>query len=329
MAPGNRKAPKRSTASESQYTLLEFVRDFPDDETCLQWLWRTRYSSDGENAVCESCEEVTPFRRYETKQQRQSWTCTKCGHHLHPTAGTIFHKSSTGLHLWFYAMYLMTSTRCGISAKQLERELGVTYKTAWRMFSLIRNELMTQEPIELSGEVEMDETYVGGKPRLSDKAQFGKTGTVKSDALKWSHEHKTGIFGMVERGGEVRAYVVPKNMQGPVLSYINAHVDPDATHYTDDARLYDPIAKAGRDRRVIPHVEKVYVSGNIHTQTIDGFWSLVKRGLDGTHHWVSPKWLQGYVNEYVFRYNLRDEDQRQGKSMFAWLLLRAAWSVRP
>src|SRR5438445_6019297 len=106
------------------------------------------------------------FVRYATSKQRQSWTCTHCGQHVHPTAGTIFHKSSTSLHLWFYAMYVMASTRCGVSAKQLERELGVTYKTAWRMFNLIRNDLMSQDDeTPLSGEVEADETFVGGKPR--------------------------------------------------------------------------------------------------------------------------------------------------------------------
>ena len=131
--------------SDSEYMLVEFCRDFPHDEACLQWLWRQRYSQDGEHAFCERCEQERAFHRYTAKQQRQDWTCTACGLHVHPTAGTIFHKSSTSLHLWFYAMYLMTSTRCGISAKQLERELGVTYKTAWRMFNLIRNELMGQD----------------------------------------------------------------------------------------------------------------------------------------------------------------------------------------
>src|SRR5207244_4337505 len=144
--------------------------DFPDDATCLDWLWRNRYSTDGETAQCPKCDQERVFERYETKQTRQSWTCTGCGYHLHPTAGTIFHKSSTSLHLWFYAIYLITSTRCGISAKQLERELGVTYKTAWRMFNLIRTELMKQDGDgPLSGSVEADETWIGGKLRESDR----------------------------------------------------------------------------------------------------------------------------------------------------------------
>jgi transposase len=167
MPPVNRNQPKRANSSESQYSLMEFMAEFPDDAACLEWLWRSRYSVDGEKAYCPKCESERAFRRYETSQQRQSWTCTGCGHHLHPTAGTIFHKSSTSLHLWFYAMYLMTSTRCGISAKQMERELGVTYKTAWRMAHLIRTKLMSQdvEPFKGGQPVEMDETYVGGRRR--------------------------------------------------------------------------------------------------------------------------------------------------------------------
>ena len=163
MPPVNRNRPVRAPSSESRYSLMEFMREFPDDVTCLEWLWRTRYAKDGTHTKCPKCRTRRAFRRYDTLQQRQSWTCTACGHHLHPTAGTIFHKSSTSLHLWFYAVYLMTSTRCGISAKQLERELGVTYKTAWRMDYEIRNTLMRQGDGPFSGDrIEADETYFGG-----------------------------------------------------------------------------------------------------------------------------------------------------------------------
>ncbi len=124
MVATNHKNPTRAASSESRVSLMEFMRDFPDDDACLEWLWLNRYSADGIHADCPKCEVVRPFKRYATAQQRQSWTCTTCGHHLHPTAGTIFHKSSTSLHLWFYAMYLMSSKRCGISAKQIERELA-------------------------------------------------------------------------------------------------------------------------------------------------------------------------------------------------------------
>ena len=122
MPPVDRLKPTRGRSSESSLSLMEFMREFPDDNACLEWLWRTRHSSDGETAHCPKCTQDRTFKRYKTAQRRQSWTCTACGHHVHPTAGTIFHKSSTSLQLWFYAMYLITSTRCGISAKHLERE---------------------------------------------------------------------------------------------------------------------------------------------------------------------------------------------------------------
>ena len=147
MPPANRTQPKRAASSESRYSLVEFMAEYPDDEACLVALWSERYSPDGEHAYCPSpsCKTERTFKRYATTQQRQSWTCTTCGHHLHPTAGTIFHKSSTSLRQWFYCMYLMTSTRCGISAKQVERELGCAYKTALRMMRLIRTELMNED----------------------------------------------------------------------------------------------------------------------------------------------------------------------------------------
>src|SRR4051812_11513689 len=210
MPPVDRKNPTRAAYSWSDYSLMEFMRAFPDDDSCLAYLWRTRYAADGEHAYCGKCERERAFKRYATGQQRQSWTCTGCGHHVHPTAGTIFHKSSTSLRLWFHAIYLMTSTRCGISAKQLERELGVSYRTAWRMMNRIRNELMQEadDAEQLSGDVEIDETSWGGKPRR-------KLRGMKEVAAY--REAKTTILGMVERGGRVRLRIIPSR-RGPGLS---------------------------------------------------------------------------------------------------------------
>jgi transposase len=308
MAPGNRQAPKRGSGSDSQYTLIEFTRDFPDDDTCLEWLWRTRYAADGEHATCPKCEVVRSFKRYATAQRRQTWTCTACGHHVQPTAGTIFHKSSTSLQLWFYAMYLMTSTRCGISAKQLERELGVTYKTAWRIFHLIRHELMDQDDEILEGEVEADETYMGGKRK-------GRRGRPAGGGDRT----KTPVFGMVERGGKVVALTVENAKATTLMPHMRKRVLPASTVYTDEWHSYAQLGKSGYRHRRINHSEGVYVSGDVHTNTIEGFWSLVKRGISGTHHAVSAKFLQRYLNEYVWRYNRRHE----GRAMFWSLLLRA------
>src|SRR5438105_8127964 len=169
MPPVDRRNPIRALSSESSLSFMEFVREFPDDETCLRHVWRERFSPDGEHAFCERCEAERVFKRYATAQKRPCWFCQTCGHRIHPLKGTIFARSSTSLHLWFYAMYIMASTRCGISAKQLEREIGVTYKTAWRMLNLIRTQLMTQDDDEpLSGDVEVDETAGGGKTRAGD-----------------------------------------------------------------------------------------------------------------------------------------------------------------
>lgn len=118
---------------------MEFHREFPDNAACLAYLWYQHYSEDGKHAFCPKCKRK---RRFHRVKGRPAYDCDSCGYHLHPTAGTIFHKSSTSLVLWFYAAYLMSETRCTISAKYLERELGVTYKTAWRMLNKIRNRLM-------------------------------------------------------------------------------------------------------------------------------------------------------------------------------------------
>jgi len=287
---------------------MEFMREYPDDAACLEWLWRNRYAKDGAHAKCPKCRKRREFKRYETAQARQSWTCVACGHHLHPTAGTIFHKSSTSLHLWFYAIYLMTSTRCGISAKQMERELGVTYKTAWRIAHEIRHRLMLQGDDPFSGAVEADETYMGGRRRYGAKGRPGG-----------NDETKRPVFGIVERGrtGRVLAVTVPNVQRVTLLPHILKRVLPSSTLYTDEYPSYQGLGKQGYDHR---HAKQVYVSGDIHTNTIEGFWSLVKRGVGGVYHAVSAKHLQGYLNEYAWRYNHRAD----GRALFSTLLLRAA-----
>lgn len=307
MPPVDRNRPTRAASSESDYSVMEFMREFPDDPTCLEWLWRNRFSDNGTHAECPKCERERKFHKV---NDRPAWDCDSCGYHLHPLAGTIFEKSSTSLHLWFYAIHLMTSTRCGISAKQLERELGVTYKTAWRMAKLIRQELMADEGQPLGGAVEADETYVGGRRR----------GTKPGRPVAGSH--KQPVFGMVERGGRVAAFTVPDATSKTVMSHIEARVLPASIVYTDEWQAYWNVASRGYDHRRIYHRQKIYVVGDVHTNTIEGFFSLVKSGLRGVYHSVSKKHLQGYLNEYVWRYNNRDGT----RSQFEKLLLRAARS---
>ena len=308
MPPVDRNNPVRAKSSDSRVSFMEFTQEFPDDAACLDWLWRTRFSRDGERALCPKCEQERLFKRYETAQRRQSWTCTACGHHIHPTAGTIFHKSSTSLRLWFHAIYLMSSTRCGISAKQLERELGVNYKTALRMLRQIRTYLMAQDDAPLSGEVETDETYMGGKARAYPKR-------TREQHL----DRKTPVWAAVERKGRVRAKVMNFARGREVWANVNEHVLPASMLFTDDARIYDRTSGTYKHHR-IKHQERIYVSGNVHTQTIEGFFALVKNGIRGTHHSVSSRHLPTYLNEYVWRYNHRDDDE----AMFRLLLDSAA-----
>jgi transposase len=317
MPPVDRNNPKRAASSDSQLAVLEFFKEFPDDETCLNWLWRSRFSPDGEHAHCSRCDRERSFRRYKGQRTRQVWKCTSCTQELSPTAGTIFHKSSTSLQLWFYAMFIMSSTRCGVSAKQLERELGVTYKTAWRMFNLIRNKLMVQDDNEggLKGEVEVDETWIGGRMRHSDRRKAEARGITLGPHAK----KRETVFAMVERGGKVRAIHIPSRYGYTMRSTIRRHVDTNATIYTDDYKGYNGVERVYTHHR-INHSHRVYVDGAVHTQTIEGFFSLVKNGIRGVYHSVSPKWLPSYLNEYAWRYNHRD-DQR---AMFRLLLDRAA-----
>src|SRR5438876_3807482 len=156
MSKVNRNDPKRSKASDARFTIFEFEREFPNDAACMDYLVRLLYPF---GITCPTCGKVTKHYR---REKRTAYSCQFCGYDEYPMKGTIFQDSATSLRLWFYAIHLMASTRCGISAKQLERELGVTYKTAWRMFNKIRS-LVPQTDEAFDGEVEIDEAYIGGK----------------------------------------------------------------------------------------------------------------------------------------------------------------------
>jgi len=294
---------------------MEFMREFHDDAACLDWLWRNRYSENGTHAFCVKCDRERKFHKV---KERPAWDCDSCGHHLHPLAGTIFHKSSTSLHLWFFAIHLMTSTRCGVSAKQLERELGVTYKTAWRMFTLIRNKLMADDETPLTGEVEIDETSVDGKPR---KAAGPPTGRSKrSEGAKLRERSRATVFAAVERGGRVKATVLPSR-RGPGLHDKAVEwVEPTAIVYTDEWPAYNNLGGHFAAHSRVRHSAGEYVVGAAHTNTIEGFFGHLKPSIRGTYRKVSHKWLQGYLNEFTFRRNARLEPD----AMFEQLLRRAA-----
>jgi transposase-like protein len=290
MAPRNRNSFEISGGSDSTYTRAAFRRDFPDDAACLEWLKARRWP---DGIPCPVCKKITPHYRVES---RPSYSCQFCGHHVHPTAGTIFHKSSTNLVLWFEAIFLMASTRCGISAKQLEREIGVTYKTAWRMFRLIRSMLGADGGTRLSGKVEVDETYFTTSKRSRPKEARGISGYSPG---------KRTVMGMVERGGRV----IAKHIEAPSSRALNANVRefvmPGSLVFTDYAPVYSNLRRKGYRHKRINHSERVYVKGDIHTNNIESFWGMLKGGIKGVYHSVSAKHLQKYVDEYAFRYNRR------------------------
>lgn len=280
-----------------KYTLNQFNAEFPDDDACLDYIKEQRWP----NGIT-TCEKCKVARKHHRVSGRTAYACDYCGHHVYPLAGTIFEKSTTSLKLWFHAMFQMGSTKCGISAKQIQRETGVTYKTAWRMFKHIRS-LMSDGDLQLEGPtVEMDETYFGG--RVCGKGR----------GLKM--ENKTPIVGIVEREGKGRvvAKCAPEGANSwKLLGMVKEHILPESTVYTDEAPGYDRLSglkdekgkSFGYNHRRINHSAKVYVMGDVHTNTIEGFWSLIKRGIGGTHHAVSQKFLQSYLDEYAFRYNRR------------------------
>jgi transposase-like protein len=301
--------PKQSIPKELRYTVADFNCEFPNDDACLEHIKEQRWP--GGITECAKCGIE---RKHHRVSERTAYACQVCGNHIYPLAGTVFEKTTTSLRLWFYAMYLMGSTRCGISAKQIQRETGVTYKTAWRMFRQIRS-LLSEDGLQLEGStVEMDEMYHGGKRRHQGGQGRPSYGS-----------HKVAVVGMVERRtdgkiGRVVARVAPDATKKTLHGLAKEYILPSSTVFTDDFVSYDGLQNLGYVHRRIRHSAKIYVSGDIHTQAIEGFWSLVKRGIGGVYHSVSAKYLQTYLDEYAFRYNLRD----RGNLLFRAILARVS-----
>jgi transposase len=287
--------PKQSIPKELRYTVADFNDEFPNDDACLEYIKEQRWP-DGVS-LCGKCEVE---RKHYRVSGRTAYACDHCGNHIYPLAGTVFEKTTTPLRLWFYAMYLMGFTRCGISAKQIQRETGVTYKTAWRMFRQIRS-LLSEEGLQLEGSsVEMDEMYHGGKRRHQGGQGRPSYGS-----------HKVPVIGIVERRtdgkvGRVIARVAPDATRQTLHGLAKEYILPASTVFTDDFVSYDGLQHLGYVHKRIRHSAKVYVQGDVHTQNVEGFWSLIKRGIGGVYHNVSAKYLQTYLDEYTFRFNRRD-----------------------
>jgi transposase len=302
MAKVNRNQPKRSTASESRCTRFEWDELFPTDAACLDYLVAQLYP---DGIYCPTCKRVTKHHR---ENGRPSYECQFCGHHEHPMKGTIFEGSPTSLTLWFGAIYLMASTRCGISAKQLERELGVTYKTAWRMFNKIRS-MLDHDDLFLAGTVELDEMYHGGKDKWKHEAKkphAGRGAVSKTPVLGMAQRGTKNADGKFTTHGKVVAKVVPDTKADTLIPHAKMKVLPASVVYTDEMKSYNDLEGLGYAHDRVNHSQGVYVSGDVHTNTIEGFWATVSRGIGGTYHAVSTKYLQNYLDEYAFRYNNRD-----------------------
>lgn len=284
-------------------TVRAFFRQFPDDETCLAHLFETRF---GQGHACPKCERSA--RWYPLKSE-SAFSCQWCGHHVHPMVGTIFEKSRTPLQLWFYAIFLFTKTRHGVSAKELERQLGVTYKCAFRMAQRIRLHMGAidgDEPLGGEGEiVEIDEAYIGGARREA-----------------YGRKHKTVVVGMVERGegGRLIAEVVPDATHKTLRDTINENVAKGSEIHADMHPAYTHLDKQGYGLRRINKEELgAYVTGDgVTVNAVENFWRHLKCSIQGTHVSVSKKHMAKYVKEFEYRFNRRTTPA----AMFSELLTR-------
>lgn len=288
----------------SKFTFKQFQALYPDDDACLQAVFDRKRGADD---ACPSCGVVAA--KFHKITGRRAYACQDCGYHYYPCVGTPFEHSSTPLTAWFHAMYLMTATRNGVSAKELQRQLGVTYKCAWRIGHQLRDLMAQRDAVNntrpLSGHVEVDETYVGGRLRKFN-------GHGKGEYLK----NKSTVFGIVERGGNVRSGVVPDERRATLIPIIQANVAAGAIVSTDTHGSYKPLKKLGFKHGRINHNAREWARGIHSTNTIEGFWSHLKRGIQSTHASVSKQHLNRYIGEFAYRYNNRDEPS----AMFARLL---------
>ena len=268
-------------------SFYEFQRQFPDDEACLRQIMISRYG--GTELDCPKCGEHGKFYRM---TKARGYVCEHCGHHLHPTVGTPMERTHLPLHKWFYAMFLFAASRHGVAAKELERQLDIPYKTAWRMAHEIRKYMARVDgETPLGGVVEADETYVGGK-RPGGKPGRGAAG-------------KTVVFGMLERDGDVMAQVVPNVSKKTLYPIITENIEPGSTVHTDEFGTYRGLDRIGYRHRAVSHKRGEYVSGDSHVNSVEGFWARLKLSIRGTHVHVSGKHLQKYVKEFEYRYNRR------------------------
>ncbi len=270
-------------------TLLDLIQRFSSDERCREVLTKLRWPNGVECPRCKG-------KSIGWLQSRLQFECIECRYQFSVTAGTIFNDSHLPLEKWFIATYLLCESRKGFSANQMKRVLGVSYKTAWYLCHRIRAAMAEAERPMLSGTVEIDETYIGGK----------NTGRGWSKRV----ENKEIVIGIRERGGDLRFFHASDATSGTLAKYIKENISADVEVIMTDEFASYPKAMIeagvhGRKHKTIKHKDKVYVDGDIHTNTAESAFSLLKRGIVGTWHKLSAKHLQAYLAEMEFRFNRR------------------------
>ncbi|MGH6789483.1 MAG: IS1595 family transposase [Pseudolabrys sp.] len=271
-------------------TVSEFFDRFPTDESCLTHIMEVRY---GLRHNCASCGK---YRTFHKVTGRPAFACAECRAQIHPCAGTIFQDSRTPLRVWFYAIYLFVTTRHGVSGKELERTLGVTYKTAYRMGMQIRKLMAKADGFQmLKGHVEADEAYVGGSAYLGGR-QHGNFGRGAK---------KTVVLGLKERGGRVHAETIPNAKTDSLRRPILRNIAPGSTVSTDQWNAYSLLSRDGYKHGIVNHSKHEYVNGEHHTNSVESFWRLFKISVRSTHIHVSPKHMNTYLREFTFRSNHR------------------------
>jgi len=293
-----------------KFTIKEFRERYPDDDACLDKIFQLRFS----NLVCPKCENDKPFKRV---KDRRSYQCRCCGFQVYPTKNTVFEKTTTPLTYWFYAIYLQTTTRNGVAAKELERQLDVCYKTALRMAHQIKILMSDKQNPVFRGVVEIDETYLGGQAKNYSNSKRKKL--EQENVKNYNAYGKTPVFGILERGegGKIYTEVMSAITRAWAEETIKRLVPFGSKVYTDNSQIYAKLHMV-YNQGVVNHVDKVYAKGPRHVNTIESFWSMVKRTIRGTHIHVSDKHLQKYLDEIAFRWEHRHDQA----GMFETILSR-------
>ena len=285
-------------AKTTKYGIIDLQKQFPNDEACTAFIFDTLHS--------RKCSCGGEYRQIKGRRQFQ---CSKCRFQIAPTAGTIFHKSPTPLKLWFHAIFVFSNAKSGINAKQMERELNVTYKCAYRILSLIRQALKQQGDTPLKGVVETDAGYFGGRHSA------GKNNVKLSKVIK----EKSVVLVAVERGGNIRAQVRPNIKAKTIQNFLKKNVEPKSFLMTDNARAYDRNA-VNYEHFAVDHSKGQYANGSTHINTVETWFSHVKRSMRGTFKSVSKQHLQSYLDSFVFHYNNRHNDKARFSTLLGALL---------